>query len=90
MITNTLKCYDLRKLRHETISSNLESGTFKKWKQIRREDFFIRCETTKHIGCLFVFSLLVKYLQLVDSSVSENKIHSFSGLLWRKEKTTEQ
>lgn len=40
--------------------------------------FFICCETTKHI--VWFFCVLVKYLQLVDSTVSENKIHSFSGL----------
>ena len=42
--------------------------------------FFICCETTKHIVCLVFFCAGEIFTTLVDSTVSENKIHSFSGL----------
>lgn len=64
------------------------SMTFRQKNKKRRYFFYLLWNYKTY--WLFVFSLLVKYLQLVDSTVSENKIHSFSGLLWQKEKTTEQ
>lgn len=88
---STTTDYLLRKLSFETIFNSIiehfwnNQNNKEKTKRNRREGlFFICCETTKHI--VVVFSLLVKYIQLVDSTVSENKIHSFSRLSWQKEK----
>lgn len=46
----------------------------------RREELFICCETTKHTICFVCFCAGEIFTTLVDSTVSENKIHSFSGL----------
>lgn len=46
----------------------------------RREELFICCETTKHTTCFVFFCAGEIFTTLVDSTVSENKIHSFSGL----------
>lgn len=74
-------------VKRKKISCNKPSCCNTKFPQITikiEENFFI-CETTKHIVWFF-FCAGEIFTTLVDSTVSENKIHSFSELVKKEKK----
>lgn len=62
----------------------VKKGSKTKPSDVEEKIFFLFVVKLQNI--LFGFFVLVKYLQLVDSTVSENKIHSFSGLSQKQKK----